>query len=889
MQTDAIARESTTEWTATLSDDAATQARRFGAKAARLAALRQSGFPVPDGFAVGRAALEASLRGVLSEGEWPGALARSGIPSDDVLESIRARIVEAPIDPRVVRAVATSLEALGDRPLAVRSSADAEDDAALSGAGIQETILNVRGEAATLRAIRECWASLWTRRALGYLARRAGRADAPVVPDVAMGVVVQELVAADVAGVAFTQNPISGDPDELVINCAFGLGPAVAQGLVSPDAYVVDRNSGKVRDRRAGDKHVELAARAPGEGIAVRPRAPAEARSLTLSDADASRVAALALAVERHLGGPADVEWAIADGRISLLQARPVTVTPAPPRTIGPATSRARTPPESTVWSNVNVGEALPGVATPLTWSVLSEFSERGFRHAFGALGCTVPPDAELVAAVRGRIYLNLSEFMAIARQVPGLSPRMLLSLGGGGGLDELERAAPEGRAGWFLRLPRTAGRFLSNQIGLAKRVEEFEAWFEEDRARFLARDLLQADGEGLAAALDQAEGALHRTGEIMLSAASSFLASYVLLRTLLARWLPSAAKRLEAELLTGLADLESAAPGVALCHVAAVAAHDPAARDVLVSGDPARLRLDSVPDGPLRRALERFLDAHGHRAPREAEIATPRWREDPTMVLAALRAILLGDRARALARVEAQRGVRARAMQELEQGLSGAKRSAVRHAVASAQRGSRIRERMRGRVTEVLGWYRRIALEVGRRLGNPEAAFFLQTEEIRQWLSGARPDVSALVRTRRATWERDRRLPDPPPSFVGHPPALRPSLGSEDSLTGLPASPGRARGPVRVLSAPADAGAFLPGEVLVVSAADVGWAPLFLSAAAIVAELGGPLSHASIVAREYGVPAVVNASGATRVLRTGDVVEVDGTAGTVVVVARAG
>jgi pyruvate,water dikinase len=362
---------------------------------------------------------------------------------------------------------------------------------------------------------------------------------------------------------------------------------------------------------------------------------------------------------------------------------------------------------------------------------VLSEFSDRGFRRAFGALGCSVPPDAELVAEVRGRIDLNLSEFMAIAAQVPGLSPRVLLSLAGGGGLDELERAAPEGRLGWFLRLPRTASRFLSNQIGLAGRVESFEAWFEEERARFLARDLRRADRPGLVDALRQAQEVLARTGEMMLSAASSFLASYVLLRTLLARWIPDRARALEASLLTGLADLESAAPGIALCHVAAIAARDPAAREALLRVDAAPSTLDSIPDGPLRRALVALLEAHGHRAPREAEIATARWREDPTMVLAALRAILLGDAGRVLARIEGQRGVRADAMRQVDRSLSGAKRSAVRHAVAATQRGARVRERLRARVTDVLGWYRAVALEVGRRMGDPQAAFFLQTGEI--------------------------------------------------------------------------------------------------------------------------------------------------------------
>jgi pyruvate,water dikinase len=858
---------------ASLTEEAATGTRDFGAKAARLASLKRAGFPVPDGFAVARSAFRTTLASVLAAGEWPSDLLAAGPAQEDALAGIRSRISAAPLGETLGRSIGAAYRGLGGGAVAVRSSGEMEDEAAFAGAGMQETFLNVQGIEAVERALRECWASIWTARSLGYLAR-AGTAR-----DVAMGVVVQDLVPAEVAGVAFTQNPLSGDPSELVINCAFGLGPAVAQGLVSPDAYVVERRTGRVRDRVAGDKHLEIAA--VGEGVTVRPRAADDARRLALTDAQAATVAELALAVERHLGRPADIEWALAGGRLSLLQARPVTVVPSRPRSVGGAKSRrARTPPERTVWSNVNVGEALPGVATPLTWSVLSEFSARGFRHAFGALGCKVPPDAELVGEVRGRIYLNLSEFMAIASQVPGLSPRTLLSLGGGGGLDALEDAAPEGRAGWLVRLPATLGRFVRHHAGLGGRIAEFERDFDRERARVAARDLPSLSPADLARALADAEDALHRTGDLMLTAASSFLASYVLLRSLLRGTLGDDAPRLETELMSGFSDLESAAPGIALCHIAASAPDDPATRRFFAAGSHS---LDELPaSAPLRRALEAFLLAHGYRAPREAEIATPRWREDPTLVLAALRALWVEGGRRGLERIEHQRALRAQAAAEVERRVRGPRRSAIRHALASAQRNARLRERLRARVTETLGWFRSIVLEVGARLGDRECGFFLEIGEIRRWLADPSFDPGPIVRARRTLYERNRRLPDPPSTFVGTPTPTPEPVPDGEFLRGLGASAGRARGRARILKTPEEAAAFVPGEVLVVGSADVGWAPLFLSASAVVAELGGPLSHAAIVAREYGVPAVVNVAGATRLLATGDPVEVDGNAGTV-------
>ncbi|MBI2897342.1 MAG: hypothetical protein HYY06_27540 [Deltaproteobacteria bacterium] len=813
----------------------------FGSKASTLGLLVGAGLDVPPGFAV-RKREPSAAAGTTRE-----------------LEAARRAMLEDALPGELVRRIQEECEALGPGAVAVRSSSTREDLASLSGAGLQDSFLNVEGLPAVLDAVRSCWASLLTERAVHYLSQMGVSWQ-----DAGIGVVVQRMVRAEVSGIAFTRDPLSG-ARQTVINASWGLGSSVASGAISPDSFAVDP-SGSILRRSIGEKRSMVVA-VPG-GLA---EVATDDRGLDpcLDDEQVRAIAALAARIEGLLGAPQDVEWAIADGRIWVLQARPITALPGNGRRGGPRT----------VWSNVNVGEALPGVASPLTWSILSAFSDLGFRRAFGALGCQVPHGATLVGNFRGRIYLNLTEFMAIASQVPGLDPRTLLALGGGGGLAQLEADVPRlGSGGFLLRLPVTAGRLVASNLGLSARVSRFARDFAGARRRFAARDLGALSGPELAKVLDELGALLDRTGSLMLTCASNFLSSFLVLRHLLERLLPLEARRLELDLLSGSLEVESAAPGRELARIADLARRDPAARDLILGAGADRLGLADLPaSSPVRAQLERFLDTFGYRAVREAELMTPRWREDPRVIFAALAAHL---RARGEGRAAVDQ--RARALALIEAGLGRVSGAMVRAAAGRAARFAAERERMRARVTEVLGMVRAVALEVGSRLGGPDDGFMLSLDEMRGFCAGEALDLEPRIAARRAQWERDRSLPDPPGTFVGAPPPAEIVANLGDALEGLPASPGTATGPARVLVDPADAASLREGEVLVVRSADVGWAPLSLVASAVVCELGGTLSHAAIVAREYGVPAVVNVAGAARRIRTGDRVTVSGDAGKV-------
>lgn len=870
----------------------------FGGKAKNLATMARAGLPVPAAYVVSSELGSEIARAVLAPRDLPEALLRA--PAREVtperLDELRGRVLRAPL-PRVIdEALTQALEDLiarGATGIAVRSSSLHEDDEQRSAAGIHETVLGVTTAEELSLAMRQVVSSVLTPRAMAYL-RATLHANSKDL-ELGVAVVLQAMVPAEVAGVLFTANPISGDREEMLLNAAYGLGTAVVDGSVSPDTWRIDKGSGWIRDHVTGDK-AETSRFVPGQGIVKEATPDADRLRASLSDAAIERLVALGRRVEAQLGGARDIEWALTNGTLFLLQARPITVLGkerGASRTTHRASAHSRT-----VWSNLNVGEALPGVATPLTWSVLSKFSDAGFKRAFAGLGCSVPKDAELVGNFRGRIYLNMSEFTAIAAQVPGLSPRTILSLGGGGEIDTLElETEKRGRTAFVARLPLTAARFVRENYNLSARVTAWEQRFLEEKARALSMDLRLLSASALHRVLSDVERLLDGAGLVMLNAYGNLLGTVVALRGLLVALLPEGedVDRTLRALITGLSDVDSAEPGLELLRIAEIALHEDAPRAALTAATLPTLA--SLPPSRTKDRLVAFFARWGDRGTREAEIAEPRWSEDPSLVMATLR-LHIGAAERGTLEtaqhVEArQQAIRAASTEAVLGRLPLLARPAASRLLDLTQRFLRMRERLRAHVVTVLGLYRRVALDASRRMKAMEpgcgdgAAFFLTIEELHAVLVGDVPAVAPLVTTRRIQFARDVALPAPPDTFVGQPPPPA-SLKDLVLLRGLGASTGRVVGRARLLRHPEDVGKLKAGEVLVTAQADVGLSPLFLAARAVVADLGGPLSHASIVARELGIPAVVNLKNGMAVIRDGDELEVDGDAGTVRILSRA-
>jgi pyruvate,water dikinase len=369
-----------------LADERATLAT-VGGKGASLARLARAGLPVPDGIHLTTAAYR---RFVAENGLQPRILAalqpaNAAAPAslERASQAIAALFAEARMPPEVAGAIAQAYGELPGRDpaVAVRSSATAEDLPEASFAGQQETYLNVSGAEAVLAAAQKCWASLWTARAIGYRARRG------ITPeDVALAIVVQTLVPAEAAGILFTANPVNGRRDEVVINAAWGLGEAVVGGQVTPDVVRVDKASGGVRERQTADKLV-LTVRTAG-GTAEQPVPEALRRAPALSDAAAGELASHGARIEQLYGMPMDVEWALADGQISILQARPITALPKPEL---PAPTDWKLPRGAYAAMRNNIvelmGEPLSPLFATLGLSAVNASMHRTMRESFAMQG----------------------------------------------------------------------------------------------------------------------------------------------------------------------------------------------------------------------------------------------------------------------------------------------------------------------------------------------------------------------------------------------------------------------------------------------------------------------------------------------------------------------
>ena len=865
---------------------------RVGGKSYGLNRLIAAGLRVPPGFCVTVGAFEQVIDDCVGRAE--------------TLEELRDALRDAPMPIELVRQVRERVEAIGADRWAVRSSGLEEDTERHSFAGQQRTELDVEGVDGILDAVRRVWADLYDLDTLLYRARL--RVDAVPRPT---AVLVQAMVESSAGGVMFTENPLAGDGDrrdELLITASVDSGVSVVEGR-GGDSYFVDRATGKIRrsvggSRRAGASHLHE--------VSVDVDRPAGA----LTDAQVDELVEVGTEVEQEAGRSRDIEWAFGSptwedgsdgGQLYLLQARPITG--------GPSGGEA----DGDVWSNVNVGEALPGVATPLTWSIIGKFSRRGFERAFGTLGLSVPEDVDLVGSFRGRVYLNLTEFVSIASGIPILDPEVLFQMGGGGGVDLVQEAARDRSPAEFLRhLPVTIPRILLSQLTMPLAAPLWSRYFEGRLESFFRRDLGDATLGGLAAELDRIDWLFDRTGLIMLTCSSNFLMSYVIMKKSL-DWFGRPEVRRRERTLFGALEVQSAEPVLDLLELTQLAERYEPVEEVIREHPPEEVleelkRLAGENDPGAREFLDMFAEfqrEHGHRAPREAELATPRWREESRFIFEVVASYLEAEDVPGPEEYRDSWAADRREVDALiDEGFGPAVEPWFRAILRWARGTARIREFMRSHVVETLDMYRRFALECGRRLerigrlGDPEDVFYLRHDELRAWLHGE-ADAAADIRefplramVRRALVDALRELPDPPNTFVLKDGEIideqtmreREREAAETPgdvrtvLEGLAGSPGRVTGPARVIDDPESGESVKPGEILVAPYTDVGWTPLFMTASAIVMGLGGPLSHACIVAREFGIPTVVNAHDASDVIRTGDRVTVDGDEGLVYV-----
>lgn len=862
---------------------AALGAGAVGGKAWQLARLARYGFAVPPGTVVPAAVCRDWLAAAGLGSAIQEVLRQPAAGRPAALAALQARLLATPLPAGLAADLAQlAADPEWNGPLAVRSSAPQEDTAGTSFAGIHASRLNVRGAEALAAAVAAVWASLWTPAAVAY---REGHGIDHA--EAAMAVLVMPLVPARASGIAFTCDPSTGRDDRLLIHAHWGLGESLVGGQAAGDEIVLGENleddSLSLLAMRIGSKAVTSEAD-PAGGTRDVPTPAAQAAAAVLTPAQA-----LALGEQLHLAALAldfadaayDCEWAWDGDRFWLLQARPVTVR-APCTYPGLAG-------QPVIWSRGNTRDVVPEPLSPMDWGASRRLVNCLLEEGYRLSGFPLHAGAQRAGLFHGRLYLNLSLIQWEGYHAFAVEPAAMNRLVGGHQPEV--RVAPLAFLQRLQRLIRM-GRFLVRAGGLRRRGES-EAAAAPDRARQDRERPLPADGPGLAAEMRRQIRQSRRLRGLHFMQGSGG-ASLSLLVDLIDAHLPGRGHALASALLAGGPPSVTARQGYELMAIARQAMADPVARAWLERHRQAGGDWRDLPaDNPCRRAFADFLERYGHRGVYETYLRNPRWRERPDYLLDSLPGLAAVD-AGALA--ERQRQAAAAALAEVRRALPWWKRGLLAMLRRSAKVETNGREAARSALMAYVEPGRRLALAIGRlwvEAGWLEAAediFLLLQCEVLAVLEGSRPGAALppLVADRRARFDACCREPAPDVILVGGADGDREAAIGEvvpadaERFQGVPVGSGVATGTARLLHSPEEGGRLAEGDILVVPSTDPAWTPLFLKAGGLVMETGGFLSHGAIVAREFGIPAVVNLPGILAVLRDGERLQVDGGRGVV-------
>jgi pyruvate,water dikinase len=828
-------------YTLDLTKKAACREEHSGGKGANLARLIQCGFLVPSGFVITTEAFrELKLESKLA------ALIEKGTPSPAELASIHDLILAAPVPDPVERQIQRAFRELGG-PVAVRSSMIGEDHSGSSFAGQLDTLLGVAGEKALLDAVRTCWASLFGPRLWQYREHRAAAAPGGSMPFPELAVVVQRMADAHAAGVAFSADPITGQP-QIVIEAVAGLGTELVQGLVEPDRYVVD----------GGRLQLQSATSASDEAV--------------LSPEQIVQLAEIVRHAATQMDGPQDVEWAWDGTDFYLLQSRPISSLTG-----------------QKVYSASMVSDMLPGLIKPLVWSVsttsmLENVLGRVFTELVG------PNDIDfrkLAKRIHSRLYADSTLIGQLLKKM-GLPANFFEMMS----LDATaERRGRPPMTFSTLRIMWRLARFGWRHAWMADEIDTFIERHDGQLERYRQADWSSQSTGQLLAHADELGGLYSETMWFNFAGLLNMMGRNRMMSRLVQRHAPEVPPT---DMVRGLTGLKSLETNQALQRLAAQArALGPEISALLMEQDETRTRteLAATPEGlALAAGVDQFLDRFGFLSACGTDLSRTPWSDNPTVIwrsigrMAAQPAIS-ATRQTEQARKEAQAHVQAR--------LSVIQRIAFDRLLRSTITYIDLRERSSFLISEDSFQLRRIYLALADhlvaqgKLHQRDDVFYLEHDELRDLVRGDLSPEKARARIAecRAEMALDAEL-EIPDMIYGDQALPQPVLPAEGEacLTGISGSSGVVEGHARIILDPVQAHTPLGSEdILIIPFADTSWTPLFCGVGGVVAETGGQLSHSSIVAREYGLPAVVNVKNATRLIREGQTIIVDGNRGRVV------
>ncbi|MFA5630132.1 MAG: PEP/pyruvate-binding domain-containing protein [Porticoccaceae bacterium] len=882
-----------------------------GGKGVNLGRLSQAGFHVPPGFSVsteaygefvGQGDIGRQIDELLKTVSYddPAALEKQSA-------AIRDLLLSAPVPADIAEDIRAAYQMLGDGiHVAVRSSGTAEDLADASFAGQHDTYLDVRGGDEVVDAVRRCWASLWTARAIDYRHHNGFEHNA-----VRIAVVVQKMVRSDVAGVMFTANPLTTATDETVINATWGLGESLVQGIVTPDQYVVQMPGNTLIEQMPGAKEKRMVRdQATGSGVLTESVPEGERARFCLDSSQLAELARLGEKVQTYYGGfPQDIEWAIEDGVLYLLQSRPITgVEFSWDADVDAAHTQGVA--ADAVWTRA-FGDALAsGVVSPLTYSTrFPLFSDRNLRYIWENFGCQDLADMRAFKYWKGELYYNVEfERRFVERMVPPPLRPMLLDF-----IPPLQHQemidAPFDEA-QFLRIIMR-WHMLDNQSTPTMATKTFEQWRRRTDYEGLSyAQLRELDDEAVIAYCQRMTEIFGEWNDLMWVPIPITLRLLMSgLKWMLSNWYDGGdAQTAFAKLVAGaVRRTDTQLENDDLLALVNIIRRSPHLKDALDRHE-GEAFFDDIADlqegRDFLRRYDQWIAKWGHRGHADRDYMYPRRAEDPAIDVRAFKVMMNADEYHDAEAAEREISHQRQAMLDdvlanLNLKSGGAKKAEIFKFVFELTHEYLVmRDNERARPTDLLTYARKRGyVEIGRRLyerGQIDEArdfHFLSELELFQHFRG-RTENRDLLKTKIRARARDcdrmlRKQVSMPmhmkrnrPIDLEHPP----QDGADGVFTGTPTSPGVITGTARVVMDHSEMGRVQRGEILVTHSTDPGWNPVFGLISAVVIETGGLLSHASCLAREYGFPAV-HLPHAAKLIPDGARITVDGDTGTIILV----
>lgn len=845
-----------------------------GGKGISLTKLLCAGLPVPGGFHITTGAYSYFVKINNLQVQINEAL--TGVDINNPLELdvasgiIIDQFLHAPMPDEITSEVINAyLTFIGEGvSVAVRSSATAEDLPEASFAGQQDTMLNVVGADSVLECVQKCWASLWTARAIGYRARQDISSD-----EISQAVIVQKLVPADVAGVMFTANPLNGNRDQLVINAAWGLGEAIVGGVVDPDTLVLDKESCKLIEQKTARKLVQTVL--TKTGTEEQP-VPIDLQNIPALNVDfMAELAGLGKKIEDLYGVPMDIEWVLLNGSFSIVQARPITALPEIPIDWSPPNPKG-------IYMRGSVVDLMPDPVSPL----------------FESLGI---PTLKKQMSPLGK---------KMTRFTPVLADDYFTSINGYAYMDAY---IPPKAWGWILiGLLPSYPKFLTKLVPMWREelLPEYCAYVNEVN-KITSSELSMGDlwrkSQGIL------DAAMYYICSLMFATMGASAGSEMLVTKVYDKFYKQDGDPPAAVLLMGwdnipirsekslfdiaswisqnssLADWFSSTPASEICSRIQEGSHPP--------------DLDFEIWAEFERRFQAHMDNFGY-VIYQLDFAQDLPLDHPEPMLETIKMYLQGEGINPHKRQLRSEEIRIQTVAKVENQLKGIKLWLFRKVLGWGQSLAEVREDALAEIGLGYPKLREMLVLLGQYFVNYGVIkssgdiFWLEKTEIDLVINKLESNeemesLSGKVEERKTFWKRVKAVTPPPmipmkdrvmgvkaDLFVSH----TQDIDSGDILKGVAASGGVVTAPACVLHGPGDFGLMRPGDVLVAGTTTPAWTPLFAMASAVVTDIGGPLSHGSIVAREYGIPAVMGTSEATRRIRTGQMINVDGGNGTVTI-----